>query len=50
MVSKQNNSGMGKKPTESRFNALNEHDGRLDSTEEEIQSIKSEMQRKLDLV
>ena len=41
---------MGKKPTESRLDAANEQDGRLDSVEEEVQSIKAEMQQMLDSV
>ena len=41
---------MGKKPTESRLDAIDEQDGPLDVVEGEVQSVKSEMQRGFDLV
>ena len=42
--------GMGKKPTELWLEAIDEQVGRLEVMDEEVQSVKSKMQRKFDSV
>ena len=41
---------MGKKPTELQLGAINEPDGQLVLLEEEVQSVKAEMQRGFGLI
>ena len=41
---------MGKKPTKLQLDAINEQDGRLNLLDEEVQSVKAEMQRGFGLV